>query len=225
MTSAAAKRRLGVLISGRGSNMLALAAAAAEPGFPAEIACVIANKADAAGLGLATARGIPAIAVAHRDYPDKAAFEQAMTAELEARGVELVCLAGFMRLLSPWFIDRWRDRLINIHPSLLPAYKGLDTHARALADGVRIAGCTVHYVRAEVDTGPIVAQAAVPVLPGDTPDSLAARILTAEHRLYSYAVAMIATGAAVVHGDRVDIDPARAGDGTARLFAPALPAL
>jgi phosphoribosylglycinamide formyltransferase-1 len=222
MTSAVAKRRLGVLISGRGSNMLALADAASEPGFPAEIACVIANMADAGGLSLATARGIPAVAVPHSAYSDKAAFEQAMTSELEKHGVELVCLAGFMRLLSPWFIERWRNRLINIHPSLLPSYKGLDTHARALADGVRIAGCTVHYVRSEVDTGPIVAQAAVPVLPGDTPDSLAARILTAEHRLYAHAVALIATGAAAVVGDKVEIDPARAGDGTTRLFAPAL---
>lgn len=216
----ATRPAVGILISGRGSNMAALVDAAAAPGFPARIAVVVANRADAAGLAFARARGLPAVAVPHRDHPDKAAFEQAMTAVLEAHGVEIVCLAGFMRLLSPWFIARWHDRLINIHPSLLPAYRGLDTHARALADGVRIAGCTVHHVRAEVDAGPIIAQAAVPVLPGDTPESLAARVLTAEHRLYPHALALVASGAARVVGEQVVLAPDAAGDGTGRLFSP-----
>lgn len=215
------KLRVGVLISGRGSNMLALADAAAATGYPAEIAVVIANVAGAAGVGLAAERGIDALAVPHKAFADKRGFEEAMTAELEARGVELVCLAGFMRLLSPWFIERWHNRLINIHPSLLPSYRGLDTHARALADGVRIAGCTVHGVRPEVDTGPIVAQAAVPVVAGDTPESLAARVLKAEHRLYPHALALLASGRARLDGDRVIFDDpdAAAAEG---LFSPPL---
>jgi phosphoribosylglycinamide formyltransferase-1 len=212
------KLPVGILISGRGSNMAALVEAAAAPDFPARVAVVIANKSDAGGLDFARSRGIPAVAVPHRDYADKPAFEQAMTAELERHGVELVCLAGFMRLLSPWFIERWRDRLVNIHPSLLPSYKGLHTHERALADGVKIAGCTVHYVRSEVDTGPIVAQAAVPVLTGDTPDTLAARILTAEHVLYPHALKLIAGGNAKVVGEVVEIT--RPDAGTGRLFSP-----
>lgn len=217
----AAKRRVGVLISGRGSNMLALADAAAASDYPAEIAVVIANVAGAAGVALAAERGIDALAVPHKGYPDKRSFEEAMTAELVARGVEIVCLAGFMRLLSPWFIERWHNRLINIHPSLLPSYRGLETHARALADGVRIVGCTVHGVRPEVDTGPIVAQAAVPVVPGDTPESLAARVLKAEHRLYPHALALLASGRARLDGDRVlfgEADPAAADS----LFSPPL---
>ena len=218
------KLRVGILISGRGSNMAALVEAASPPDFPAEIVAVLSNRPDAAGLAFAAERGIPAITVDHRDHRgDKAGFEQAMTAELERHGVEFVCLAGFMRLLSPWFIERWHDRLINIHPSLLPAYKGLDTYARALADGVKIAGCTVHFVRSEVDTGPIVAQAAVPVLPGDTPDSLSRRILAAEHKLYPHALRLVASGAARVAGDVVLIDPNRAVDAAAVLVAPPLP--
>jgi phosphoribosylglycinamide formyltransferase 1 len=197
------RRRVGILISGRGSNMSALIAAAAEPAFPAEIAVVIANRPEAAGIAAATAAGIPAVTVDHRAFADKPSFEAAMTAVLEDHGVELVCLAGFMRLLSPWFIDRWRDRLINIHPSLLPAYRGLDTHARAIADGALIAGCSVHFVRSDVDTGPVVAQAVVPVLPGDTPETLATRVLVAEHRLYPHALAMIASGTARVVDDRI----------------------
>ncbi|BBE70644.1 phosphoribosylglycinamide formyltransferase [Oharaeibacter diazotrophicus] len=212
---------VGVLISGRGSNMAALVEAAEAPGYPARIAVVIANKADAAGLDFARARGIPAIAVPHRDFADKAAFETAMTAELERHGVELVCLAGFMRLLSPVFIERWRDRLINIHPSLLPAYRGLHTHERALADGVRVAGCTVHFVVPEVDAGPIVAQAAVPVMPGDDADALSARVLAAEHRLYPHALALVASGAARVEGGAVVLTGV--GAAPAPLIVPPIP--
>lgn len=208
--------RVGVLISGRGSNMQALLDACAAPDFPAEIALVLSNKADAQGLERAASAGVPTAVVSHRDYPgDKQAFEQAMDARLRAAGVELVCLAGFMRLLSPWFVEAWRDRLINIHPSLLPSFKGLDTHGRALAAGVRFHGCTVHYVRPEMDEGPIIAQAAVPVLPGDDVHTLAERVLSSEHRIYPQAVRLIAEGRTRVEGDRVLLS----GD------IPALPAL
>ena len=193
--------RVGVLISGGGSNMAALIAAARDPAYPAEIVCVVSNIASAGGLAKARAAGIATAVVDHKAYDGREAFERAVVAELEARGVELVALAGFMRLVTPWFIARWHDRLINIHPALLPSYKGLHTHARALADGVKIAGCTVHYVRAEMDVGPIIAQAAVPVLDDDTPDTLAARVLTQEHRIYPLALARVASGAARVVTD------------------------
>lgn len=212
------KLPVGILISGRGSNMAALVEAAEAPDFPARIACVLANRADAKGLEYAAARGIATALVDHKAFDGKPAFEAAMTAALERNGVEFVCLAGFMRLLSPVFIDRWKDRLINIHPSLLPSYKGLHTHERALADGVKLAGCTVHFVRPEMDVGPIVAQAAVPVLSSDTPDSLADRVLTAEHRLYPAVLKLIAGGKTRVVDERVDIDPS-AVDTAARLFS------
>ncbi|CAO3377929.1 phosphoribosylglycinamide formyltransferase [Azospirillum argentinense] len=198
--------KVGVLISGRGSNLQALIDACAAPGFPADIALVLSNKADAYGLERATAAGVPVAVVSHRDFPgDKRAFEEAMDARLREAGVELVCLAGFMRLLSPWFVERWHDRMINIHPSLLPSFKGLDTHQRALDAGVRFHGCTVHYVRSEMDEGPIIAQAAVPVLPGDDADRLSARVLEAEHRLYPQALRLIAEGRARVENGRVTL--------------------
>jgi len=212
------KLQVGILISGRGSNMAALVEAAQDPAFPAEICCVLSNRPDAGGLDFARERGIPAVLVDHKAYAAKAEFEAAVTDALVAHGVGFVCLAGFMRIVSPAFIERWHNRLINIHPSLLPSYKGLHTHERALADGVKLAGCTVHFVRAEMDAGPIVAQAAVPVVAGDTPDSLAARILTAEHRLYPLAVRLIAEGKAKVMGEMVEIAP-DAVDETARLFS------
>lgn len=199
-----ASLKIGVLISGRGSNLQALIDACAAPDFPAEIALVLSNKADAYGLERAAAAGVSGTVVSHRDFPgDKRAFEEAMDARLRDAGVELVCLAGFMRLLSPWFVERWHDRLINIHPSLLPSFKGLDTHQRALDAGVRFHGCTVHYVRPEMDEGPIIAQAAVPVLPGDDADRLSARVLEAEHRLYPQALRLIAEGRTRVEQDRV----------------------
>lgn len=203
--------RLGVLISGRGSNLQALIDAAKDPAFPAEVALVISNKADAPGLDRARAAGIPALVIRPKDYADKPAHEAAMTAALEQAGVGLVCLAGFMRLLSPFFVERWHDRLINIHPSLLPAFPGLDTHEKALETGVRFHGCTVHFVRVEMDTGPILVQAAVPVADDDTPDSLAARVLVQEHRAYPLAVRLIAEGRVQVAGNRVAVKDTQPG--------------
>lgn len=209
--------RLGVLISGRGSNLQALIDAAKDPDFPAEVALVISNKADAPGLDRARAAGIPALVIRPRDYADKPAHEAAMNAALEQAGVGLVCLAGFMRLLSPFFVERWCDRLINIHPSLLPAFPGLDTHEKALEAGVRFHGCTVHFVRVEMDTGPIIVQAAVPVTDDDTPDSLAARVLTQEHIAYPLAVRLIAEERVRVEGNRVRI---KQGTAPAAVIAP-----
>ena len=194
--------KLGVLISGRGSNLRALIAATEAADYPARIACVLSNKADAAGLDYAKTAGIPTVAMNHRDFKDRQAFEEAMDAHLTAHGVQMVCLAGFMRLLTPWFVGRWHDRLINIHPSLLPAFPGLDTHQKALDYGVKFAGCTVHFVRPEMDHGPIIAQASVPVLPDDTEDSLAARVLKSEHRLYPQVVRWIAENRVNIHDER-----------------------
>ena len=204
-----AKKRVGILLSGRGSNMAALVEAAqADPAFPAEPALVLSNRADAAGLAFAADKGIETAVVDHKPFgKDREAFEHALDARLRKSGVELVCLAGFMRLLTPWFVEQWRDRLINIHPSLLPSFKGLHTHERALETGVRLHGCTVHFVRAEMDDGPIIAQAAVPVLPGDDPDTLAARVLTMEHRLYPLALSLVAAGKVRVEDERAVFDP------------------
>lgn len=196
------RTRTAVLISGRGSNMAALLAAAADPAYPAEIVLALSNRADAAGLEHARAQGIPTAAVESRPFGrDRDAFERALEAELHGHGVELVALAGFMRVLTEGFVARWHDRLVNIHPSLLPAFKGLDTHARALAAGVKLHGCTVHLVRPGVDDGPILAQAAVPVLADDTEASLAARVLEQEHLLYPAALAWLASGMVRVEGD------------------------
>lgn len=198
--------RLGVLASGRGSNLQALIDAARDPDYPAEVALVVANVPGAAALDRAAAAGVAAEALPHRDFPSREAFERAADARLRAAGVDLVCLAGFMRVLTPWFVEAWRDRLVNIHPSLLPSFPGLDTHARALAAGVRLHGCTVHLVRADVDAGPILVQAAVPVLPDDDEAALAARVLAAEHRCYPLAVRLVAEGRVRVEGDRAAVD-------------------
>lgn len=195
------RRRTAILISGRGSNMAALIDAARDPAYPAEIALVLSNRATAGGLEHAREAGIRTAAVSYK-AAGAAAAEAEMTATLEANGIELVCLAGYMRLLSAEFVARWRDRLINIHPSLLPLFPGLDTHTRALAAGVRLHGCTVHFVRHEMDTGPIIGQAAVPVIAGDTPDTLAARVLGAEHVLYPKALALVARSAVRVEDER-----------------------
>jgi phosphoribosylglycinamide formyltransferase-1 len=200
-----ARLKVGVLISGRGSNLQALIDACADSDFPAEIVLVLSNKADAYGLERARRAGIPAAVVSHRDYADKPGFEAAMDEALNAAGVELVCLAGFTRLLTSGFVERWHDRLINIHPSLLPAFKGLDTHARAIEAGVRFTGCTVHFVRPAMDEGPIVLQAVVPILEADDSHSLADRVLVAEHRSYPLALRLIAEGRARVEGERVAI--------------------
>ena len=195
-----------VMISGRGSNMAALIEACRDPAYPAEIVLVVSNKENAGGLETAAAAGIETAFIDYRGTGSRGAFEDAASETIERAGARYVCLAGFMRLLTPGFVDRWRDRLINIHPSLLPAFPGLHTHERALEAGVRIAGCTVHFVRAEMDHGPIIAQAAVPVLGRDSPQTLGARILAAEHRLYPRALGLVASGRARVLAERVLID-------------------
>jgi phosphoribosylglycinamide formyltransferase 1 len=199
------KKRVGILISGRGSNMMALVEAARAADYPAEIAVVVSSAPDAPGLAWAAAQGLPARAIDHRAHPSREAFDAAVHAALTVAGVELVALAGFMRIQSATFVAQWEGRQLNIHPSLLPLFKGLHPHRQALDAGVKISGCTVHFVTAEMDSGPIVAQAAVPVLDGDTPDSLAARVLAAEHRLYPHALALVASGRARLEGGRVRI--------------------
>ncbi len=199
------RKRVAVLISGRGTNMTALIRAAATPHYPAEVVLVISSRADAAGLVRASGAGIATAVVSARDIRDRSAFEAEIERHLQAAHAEIVCLAGFMRLLSEEFVDRWRDRLINIHPSILPAFQGLNTHDRALEAGVKLHGCTVHFVRAAMDDGPIIAQAAVPVLAGDTPEALAARVLGAEHQLYPRALALVAAERTRVVDGRVVI--------------------
>ena len=186
------KARVAVLISGRGSNMMALVEAARDPAFPAEIACVAANRPDAKGLEFAAANGIAARLIDHKAYPSRETFEAELDRTLRSLHVDIIACAGFMRILTAGFIAGWAGRMINIHPSLLPAYKGFHTHERALADGAKIHGCTVHHVTAELDAGPIILHAEVPVLPGDTPDTLAARVLAEEHRIYPRALAQLA---------------------------------
>jgi phosphoribosylglycinamide formyltransferase-1 len=184
--------KLGVLISGRGSNLQALIEACAERDFPATVALVVSNNPHAQGLARAAACGIPTAVIERRDHGDRDAFDQALGEAIGAHDADLVCLAGFMSILGTGFIARWRGRLINIHPSLLPEFPGLDTHARVLAAGVRTTGCTVHYVTAEVDAGPVIIQQSVPVEANDTPETLAARVLAAEHQIYPRAVRLIA---------------------------------
>ena len=186
------RKRVAVLISGRGSNMEALIRATKAPDYPAEIVGVLSDKPDAKGLETATSEGIPAFAIPRSDYASKREHEAAIQAALDELGVEIVCLAGFMRLLSGEFLTPWQGRIINIHPSLLPKYKGLDTHARAIEAGDTVHGCSVHHVTAGMDDGPVICQAEVPVLPADTPDSLAAKVLTEEHRIYPLALAKVA---------------------------------
>jgi len=200
-----AKLRVGILISGRGSNMAALIEAARDPSYPAEIACVVSNVASAAGLEIAKKAGVAAVAIPHKDYADRESFDRAVSAALEKHGVGLVALAGFMRIQSPWFPQHWAGRIINIHPSLLPAFKGLHVQQQAIDAGARVSGCTVHFVTAELDSGPIISQAAVPVLAGDTADTLAARILRQEHRLYPLVVRWFAEGRLAIVGGRVTV--------------------
>ena len=190
-----ARKRVAILISGRGSNMVALIEAAKNPAYPAEIVVVISNDPAAEGLKRAAASGIKTAFVDHKPFgKDRASFERALQDEIEKHRVELVCLAGFMRLLTPWFVRQWDGRLLNIHPALLPAFKGLDTHARALQAGVKEHGATVHFVVPEMDSGPIVVQGAVPVHAGDTEATLAARVLEIEHRIYPEALKLVAEG-------------------------------
>lgn len=197
------KRRTAILISGRGSNMASLIEAAKAPEYPADIALVLSNRPEAPGLASARAQGIATAAVDHKIYAGREAFEASLQKMLEAHRIDFICLAGFMRMLTPAFVTHWEGRLINIHPSLLPSYKGLHTHERALADGVKIHGCSVHYVVAEMDAGPIIAQAAVSVLDDDTPDTLAKRVLEQEHVIYPLALRLAAGGALKIENLRV----------------------
>jgi phosphoribosylglycinamide formyltransferase-1 len=208
-----ARRRAAILISGRGSNMAALIAATRANDYPAEIALVLSNRPDAQGLATAREAGLATAVVDHTCFgKDREAFERATQGELEAREVDIVCLAGFMRLLTPWLVSRWQDRMLNIHPALLPAFKGLDTHARALAAGVKIHGATVHFVVPEMDSGPVIAQGALAVHDDDTAETLAARVLAIEHRIYPLALRLVAQGRVRISEGRCRIDGARNSD-------------
>jgi len=202
---AMARKRVAVLISGRGSNMASLIEAAKAPDYPAEIVLVVSNRPDALGLTHARTAGIATLVIDHTRFgSDREAFERELQATLEANRIDLVCLAGFMRLLTPWFVGRWSGRMLNIHPALLPAFKGLHTHERVLAAGAKTHGATVHFVVPEMDSGPIIAQAEVPVLDGDTLDTLAARVLAVEHRIYPEALRRVANGSV-----RIEATPQR----------------
>jgi len=197
------RKRVGVLISGRGSNLGALIEACKAPDYAAKIVLVISNLPSAQGLLRAESALIPALVINHKDFATREGFDAALDTALNEAGVELLCNAGFMRLHSEGFVARWRNRHLNVHPSLLPAFRGLHSHARVLEAGATITGCTVHFVRPEMDTGPIVAQAAGPVLPDDTPESLGARVLDAEHRLYPHALRLVASGEVRVEDEHV----------------------
>lgn len=218
------RKRVAVLISGRGSNMAALIEAAKDPAYPAEIVGVVSDKADASGLSIATANGIATRILARRGHANKEAHEAAVNDALASFNTEIVVLAGYMRLLSASFVERWQGRMINIHPSLLPSFKGLETHKRALEAGCRIHGCTVHFVTPEMDDGPIIAQAAVPVLVGDNEQSLSARVLKVEHKLYPMALALLCEGKARMVGGRTAFDPSGLAErnGAQALTAPEL---
>jgi len=214
------RKKTGVLISGRGSNLKSLIDAAQQDDFPAEIVVVISNRPDAEGLDYARKANIPALVVDHKEFETREDFESKLDEALREYDVELVCNAGFMRLLTEHFVAKWLNRQINIHPSLLPSYKGLHTHERVLKDGIKITGCSVHFVRTDMDSGPIIAQAAVPVLTDDTPDTLAARVLEAEHKLYPHALKLVASGQVRLLAEQVIIE--NDDTVTAPLFAPPL---
>jgi phosphoribosylglycinamide formyltransferase-1 len=212
------RRRVAILISGRGSNMLSLVEAARAPDYPAEVVLVASSRPEAGGLLRAGEFGIETLAIDHRAHADRESFDAALDAAIRDRGVDLVCLAGFMRVLSGAFVERWAGRMLNIHPSLLPLFRGTHTHERALEAGVLVHGCTVHFVVPELDAGPIVGQAAVPVVPGDTPDSLAARVLAQEHAIYPRALRMVCSGEARLENGRVIFQNGWSGAGA--LVAP-----
>lgn len=214
------RKRVAILISGRGSNMAALIEAARPKSFPAEIAVVISNRPDAAGLVRARDSDVPTAIIDHKPYgKDRAGFERALSDELAARDIDLICLAGFMRLFTAGFVTAWEGRMFNVHPSLLPSFPGLDPHGQALTAGVRISGATVHFVTPETDAGPIIAQAAVPVLDDDTPDTLAQRVLAVEHRIYPMALKWIAEDRVRIVEGRCLIDGAQHAAGA--LLSPA----
>ena len=212
--------KVAVLISGRGSNLQALLDACAEPGFPAEIVLVISNIAGAYGLERAKLAGVPSLVIDHKAYPTREAFDADMDKAIRAAGAELICLAGFMRLLSQGFSEAWNGKMINVHPALLPSFKGLQTHRKALEAGVKLHGCTVHFVTPELDDGPIIVQAAVPVLPADDEDSLAHRVLEQEHKAYPLALKLVAEGRVTVEGRVVKV--AGGDDPGVRLVNPAV---
>jgi phosphoribosylglycinamide formyltransferase-1 len=210
------RKRVAVLISGRGSNMAALIEAAKDKTYPAEIVAVISNRSDAGGLTLARANGVATEVVDHAAFgKDRAAFERALQAALEKHRIDIVCLAGFMRLLTAGFVKQWQHRILNIHPALLPAFKGLDTHRRALEAGVKVHGATVHFVVPEMDSGPIIAQAAVNVRPGETEEELAARVLKVEHQIYPLALKLLAEGRVRVEKGRCLVDGTSVPDSAA----------
>lgn len=209
-----ARKRIAILISGRGSNMAALIDAASDRSYPAEIALVLSNIADAGGLSVAQSKTIKTQTVDHKRFgKDRDAFEREIQSALDANKIDYICLAGFMRLLTPAFVSHWHGRMLNIHPALLPSFKGLDTHERAIAEGVKIHGATVHFVVPEMDSGPIIVQAAVPVLTGDTPQSLASRVIQAEHRIYPLALRWLCEGKLRIVDGRCVIDGASDIDG------------
>lgn len=198
--------KLGILFSGRGTNLAALIEACKDETYPAEIAIAISNNPSAEGIALAEAAGIPVQVINHKEFEDRDTFDAALDSTLKEAGVELVCNAGFMRILTSGFVKSWHNRQLNIHPSLLPAFKGLHVHDRVLQSGVRLTGATVHFVRDEMDEGPIVAQVAVPVDPDDTVETLTARVLEAEHQIYPMAIRLVAEGKARVQGERVAVE-------------------
>ena len=212
--------KIGVLISGRGSNLKALINACNQPDFQGEIALVISNRPGAAGLKIAEAAGIPTLTIDHKLYETRDAFDAEMNKALTKAGVELLCNAGFMRILSDGFVEKWHNRHLNIHPSLLPSFKGIHVHKRVLEAGVRISGCTVHFVRPAMDEGPIIAQAAVPVLPDDTEETLADRVLAAEHRLYPHALRLVVDGHIRVDGEKIMTSHESVGTAPETLFIP-----
>lgn len=199
------KLKVAVLISGSGTNLQALIDACGNTDYPAEIVLVVSNKSDAYGLARARNAGINVKVINHKDYVSREEFDKAMHAALIASGAEFICMAGFMRLLSEWFVEQWYNRAINIHPSLLPSFKGVEAQKQALAAGVKIAGCTVHFIRNEMDSGPIIVQAAVPVSPGDTIEKLGDRILQEEHKCYARALRLIASGKVTVNGEVAEV--------------------
>jgi phosphoribosylglycinamide formyltransferase-1 len=214
MSDVMARKRVAVLISGRGSNMVSLIEAAEAPDYPAEIALVISNRTDAAGLELARKAGVPTLVIDHRPHgKNRVAFERVLQHALDEHRIELICLGGFMRLFTADFVLHWQGRMLNIHPSLLPSFPGLDPHGQALKAGVRISGASVHFVIPETDAGPIIAQAAVPVREGDTTDTLAARVLAVEHRLYPLALKLVAQGRVRIVDDRCLIEGGTTSDG------------
>jgi phosphoribosylglycinamide formyltransferase 1 len=216
------RRPVAIVISGRGSNMAALIAATQRQDYPAAVSVVISNRPDAPGLERAAAAGVATAVLDHRSFADRPSFDAELRKLIDGSGAEIVACAGYMRVMTPELVDAYAGRMINIHPALLPLYKGLDTHARALADGVRIHGCTVHFVTREIDSGPIIAQAAVPVMPGDTPLTLAERVNAAELKLFPAALEQVAAGNVWLENGRAVSRNGTTGDPLARLFSPAL---